>query len=43
MGYGTSPCSPPYRESRPTKEDGKAVRMGEGGQVTGYWKTARYA
>jgi hypothetical protein len=28
--YGTSPCSPPYQESRPAGEDGKAVRRAKG-------------
>jgi hypothetical protein len=31
--WGTSLGSRPYQESRPAREDGKAVHMGEGTQV----------
>ena len=41
--HGTSPGGPPYQESRPAREDGRAVYMGEGTQVLRSARTVRYA
>jgi len=38
-GYGTSPCSPPYWEQRPTKGDGKAVHRAKLRRLTRRWIT----